>query len=60
MNAGYQYLEHLMNWRSGFVDIRVTRYMGVAIRAAADETVQKQKASPWQREPLFISYYFIL
>ena len=50
INTCIQYVEHQMNWKSGFVDIRVTwMWGGVHAQrrrqhALADETIQKLKA----------------
>ena len=56
INTCIQYVEQQMNWKSGFVDIRVTWMRGGdharrrrrrRPHTPADETVQKLKASPW-------------
>ena len=46
INTCIQYVEHQMNWKSSFVDIRVT-WMRGGVYARRHETVQKLKASPW-------------
>ena len=51
--ASYRSLEHRMNWRSGFVDMRVTRYGCGHTRRRRWRTkpYKNKKASPWQGEP---------
>ena len=49
INSCIQYVEHKMNWKGGFVDIRVTRYGWESTRrrrAAAGRNLTKTKSLP--------------